>query len=296
VVSICLILLSNVARALRWEVMLRPLYGRPGVRPISLWRLTSDTAIGLTAGVMLGRIGEVVRPYLIAIQAGLPFSSQAAAWLVERVLDLLSVLLLCFLAVAEMPRHLWRPSSGYAFAAILAIFVIVLVVLRRQAYRRIVSALAFLPERHRRRSTRLLAAFLEGMECTSDPRSLALLTGYTLLAWGIVIASSFAFFRGFPLTAGIGLPAVLVLIAFMTFGSVAQIPGIGGGTQAALIVGLTSIHGLPLEAASGIAIAFWLVSTVAIVPVGLACAFHEKLNWSKLKLLSAKQILDDPET
>ena len=41
-VSICLILLSNVGRALRWQVMLRP-FGRP----IGVWRLTSDTAIGL---------------------------------------------------------------------------------------------------------------------------------------------------------------------------------------------------------------------------------------------------------
>ena len=79
--SICLILLSNVGRALRWQVMLRP-FGHP----ISVWRLTSDTAIGLTAGVLLGRVGEVVRPYLIAVQTGLPFSSQAAAWLLERML------------------------------------------------------------------------------------------------------------------------------------------------------------------------------------------------------------------
>ena len=85
--SICLILLSNVGRALRWKVMLRP-FGTP----IGVWRLTSDTAIGLTAGVLLGRVGEVVRPYLIALQTGLPFSSQAAAWLLERMLDLLAVL------------------------------------------------------------------------------------------------------------------------------------------------------------------------------------------------------------
>jgi hypothetical protein len=43
----------------------------------------------------------------------------------------------------------------------------------------------------------------------------------------------------------------------------------------------------------------WLVGSIAIVPFGVACAFHEGLNWGKLKLLSAKQILPgiekDPE-
>ncbi len=96
--SICLILLSNVGRALRWQVMLRP-FGHP----IGVWRLTSDTAIGLTAGVLLGRVGEVVRPYLIAVQTGLPFSSQVAAWLLERMLDLLAVLLLCGYALIRIP-------------------------------------------------------------------------------------------------------------------------------------------------------------------------------------------------
>jgi hypothetical protein len=63
----------------------------------------------------------------------------------------------------------------------------------------------------------------------------------------------------------------------------------------ASILALTKIYGVPLEAASGIAILLWMVGTVAIIPFGLACAFHEGLNWSKLKLLSAKQILPGPE-
>ncbi len=80
----------------------------------------------------------------------------------------------------------------------------------------------------------------------------------------------------------------------MTLGSLVQVPGLGGGVQVASIVALTRIYGVPLEAASGIAILLWMVGSIAIVPFGLACAFQEGLNWSKLKLLSAKQIL--PET
>lgn len=62
--------------------------------------------------------------------------------------------------------------------------------------------------------------------------------------------------------------------------------------QAAMIVALTKIYGLPIEAATGIAFGLWLVGTIVNVVFGLACAFHQGLNWSKLKLLSTKQILD----
>lgn len=302
--SICLIIFSNVGRALRWQVMLQPLAGSAGFKPIGVWRLTSDTAIGLTAGVLLGRAGEVVRPYLIAVQTGLPFSSQVGAWLLERILDLLAILLLCAYALFELPGHNGRVrpmiqdaflAGGYSMAVVGAICLVILLAFRnpaRGAHRRVLSALTFLPEEPRRRAGALLESFSRGVESTGDPRSLSKLLGYTLLEWVVIVASSFALFRGCSATHGFGMLDVLVLFAFMTVGSLVQIPGIGGGAQAASIVALTTIYQIPVEAASGVALLLWAVGSLAIVPLGLACAFHEGLNWSKLKLLSTKQIVE----
>jgi glycosyltransferase 2 family protein len=308
--SICLILLGIVGRAMRWQVMLRPLLilklKGGEARPIGVWRLTSDTAIGLAAGVLLGRVGEVVRPYLIAVQTGLPFSSQAAAWLLERMLDLLAVLLLCGYAFISIPSYAWRlgpkvqdalVAGGYSLAFVGALCLVLLLAFRdpnRRAQTRVLSALAFLPEHQQRRAAEMLEAFAQGVECTRDSRLLALLLSYTLLEWVVIVASSFALLQGFSATRGFHILDVLVILAFGTIGSLVQVPGLGGGVQVAVIVALTRIYRIPLEAASGIAIWIWLVGTLAIVPIGLACAFHEGLNWSKLKLLSAKQILEDP--
>jgi uncharacterized protein (TIRG00374 family) len=301
-ISICLILLSNVGRALRWQVMLRP-FGRT----LGVGKLTSDTAIGLTAVVLLGRVGEVVRPYLIAIQTGLPLSSQAAAWLLERTLDLLVVLLFFGFALLWVPLHSRHFDSeihtvllagGYVFGVTGAICLLLLLAFRdprRQAHQRILSALTFLPAEHYARAERMLEAFSRGVDCTRDPRSLTLLLGYTGLEWAIIVASCSALMRGFPVTRQLGAMDVLVLLGFISLGSVVQIPGLGGGMQVAAVVALTKIYGVPIEAASGVAILFWVVSSLAIVPFGFACAFHEGLNWSKLKLLSAKQILEVPE-
>src|SRR5882724_7372788 len=54
-ISVGLMLTTYLGRALRWEVMLRPLK-----RKVSLRKLIYDTAIGFTAVVLLGRPGEVV--------------------------------------------------------------------------------------------------------------------------------------------------------------------------------------------------------------------------------------------
>jgi glycosyltransferase 2 family protein len=248
-----------------------------------------------------------VRPYLIAIQTGLPFSSQAAAWFLERMLDTLAVLLLCGYALARLPPagvHLnvrvleGLRAGGYILAMAGAMCLILLLALRdpaRRAHRRILSAVTFLPEHRQSSLAGILDSFSEGVECTRDPGTLAQLAGYTLLEWAIIVASSFTMLHGFQATAGFGLLDVLVLVAFIALGSLIQVPGIGGGAQAASILALTEIYGVRLETASGIALLLWIVTTIAVVPFGLACAFHEKLNWSKLKLLSAKQILDEPK-
>jgi hypothetical protein len=300
-VSICLILLSNVGRALRWQVMLRP-FGRT----LSVQKLTSDTAIGLTAVVLLGRVGEVVRPYLIAVQTGLPLSSQAAAWLLERTLDLLAVLLFFGFALFWVPLHsrTFDPEihtvltvGSYVFGVTGAVCLLLLLAFRspgRQAQQRLLSALTFLPAEHYARAERMLEAFSQGVDCTRDPRLLTLLMGYTGLEWAIIVASCSALLRGFPVTRQLGPIDVLVLLGFVSLGSVVQVPGVGGGMQVATVVALTRIYRVPLDAASGVAVLFWVVSSLAIVPFGLACAFHEGLNWSKLKLLSAKQILEEP--
>jgi glycosyltransferase 2 family protein len=301
-VSICLILLSNIGRALRWQVMLRP-FGRS----LGVWKLTSDTAIGLTAVVLLGRVGEVVRPYLIATQTGLPLSSQAAAWLLERTLDLLVVVLFFGYALLWIPLRspLFDPeirrvlvAGGCVFGATGALCLLLLFAFRRpgrHAQHRILSALTFLPAEHYGRAERMLEAFSRGIECTRDARSLTLLTSYTVMEWAIIVASCSALLHGFPVTRQLGATDVLVLLGFGSLGSVVQVPGLGGGTQVAMIVALTKIYQVPLEASAGVAILLWVVSSLAIVPFGLACAFHEGLNWSKLKLLSAKQILEEPE-
>jgi len=305
--SITLILLSNIGRALRWRVMLRPFDPQMGVHRVGVWRLTSDTAIGLTAGVVLGRVGEVIRPYLIAIQTRLPFSSQAAAWLLERMLDLLAVLLLCGYAFIRIPQYSWRlgprvqdavAAGGYTLALAGVLCLILLLAFRdpaRRAQTRIMGALTFLPEEHQRRAEHMLNAFSQGVACTRDRRLLGLLLSYTLAEWAVIVASTFALFQGLSATRGFRLLDVLVILAFMTIGSTVQIPGVGGGIQVAAIVALTRIFGVPLETATGIAILLWLVGSIAIVPFGLACAFHEGLNWGKLKLLSTKHIVEDFE-
>lgn len=290
--SIFLMLLTYVGRALRWEVMLRPLG-----RKLSIRTLIYDTAIGFTAVVLLGRPGEVVRPYLISVSARVPFSSQMAAWLLERMLDLLVVLLLFGFGLTHIPSQglalgpglRWiLGAGGYLVAFIGGASVLFLILFRNFSgpiQRRLLSGLSFLPPKHYERAEQMLAAFSQGMESTRDPVFLMLLLVYTAIEWVVIIGSYYTLFRSFPVTSRFEITDVVIFFGFVAFGSIVQIPGIGGGIQVASIVVLTEIYGLPLEAATGLAIFIWIITFVVVVPFGLLCAFHEGINWSKLRHL-----------
>jgi uncharacterized protein (TIRG00374 family) len=288
--ALALILATYVGRAMRWEVMLRPLQ-----KHTSLWRVFSATAIGFTAVVLFGRAGEPVRPYLIAKKEGVSFSSQVAAWVVERILDLLMVLLIFGIALSQIshsaiehgPRvKVVLAAGGYTAGLVGAVCLALLLGLRQfrgSVQTRLMDALSFLPAPMTARIGKALESFGEGMESMRSGRRTALLVVYTVVEWCVIAGSFGCVFKAFPATHELGVTDVVILLGFVCFGSIVQIPGVGGGMQIVTVLMLTEFFGITLEAASGIALVLWIITFVAIVPLGLVLAFREGIQWRNLR-------------
>ena len=71
-------------------------------------------------------------------------------------------------------------------------------------------------------------------------------------------------------------------------GSMVQLPGVGGGSQLATIATLEKVFDVPKELAASCGIMLWLVTFVAVVPVGLFLAHRERLSLRKLSQETAK--------
>ena len=92
--------------------------------------------------------------------------------------------------------------------------------------------------------------------------------------------------RSFAGIVNLSLVDVLILLGFVSFGSVVQIPGVGGGMQVVSVLVLTELFGIRLELASAFAVFLWAITFVAIVPLGLSVAVKEGLDWHSLKRIS----------
>jgi glycosyltransferase 2 family protein len=81
----------------------------------------------------------------------------------------------------------------------------------------------------------------------------------------------------------------VILLGFVAFGSALQIPGVGGGMQIAAVLVLTEFYGLGISVASGIALVWWIISFVSVVPLGIAFAFHEGIKFGALRHLDTER-------
>src|SRR5262249_43913346 len=100
--GISMIYLADALRAVRWAIFLKP------VRKVNPAGLVAAQFIGFTGLALLGRPGELIRPYIIARKVGLSFPSQLAVWTVERIFDAgaVAVILAASLFLSEPLRNL----------------------------------------------------------------------------------------------------------------------------------------------------------------------------------------------
>ncbi|MDX2270240.1 MAG: lysylphosphatidylglycerol synthase transmembrane domain-containing protein [Bryobacter sp.] len=292
--AIFFIVLSYLGRAIRWEVMMRPLGA-----PISFSSMLSATTIGFASVVLLGRAGEFVRPWLVARASKTSFSAQMAVWLFERIYDLLVVIVffgygLVYLSQTSNLTHLgpelrWVIASGGGLALagglFCLIFVFALRFLSPSQRQGLNSLLGYLPPRLAQRLRPLAENFLEGAIACCDGRLQGLVMAYTFLEWVVIAACQWSLFQAFSATAGLNASQVISIVGLVSFGSIVQLPGIGGGMQVAAIAVLTQIFSVGLEEAAGIALALWVISFVLVVPVGLVLAVRQGLQFQQLRRL-----------
>jgi uncharacterized membrane protein YbhN (UPF0104 family) len=279
-------------RALRWAVFLRPLRLQPRI-----WNILKATIIGYTAITLLGRPGEIVRPYLISQKENVSLASQVAAWFLERLLDLLFALVVfgyglshfkgSQAGLSEPLRWVFHTGGGvvWIFSAICLILLIVLSRYPEVCRSRLVAALGFLREHHLAKAENLINTFLDGVESLRSGRSVLELVGYTALEWGLIAACYLCVTRSFGGILRFGLADVFAYMGFVAFGSVVQLPGIGGGMQVVSALVLHELFGIGVEAATGMTLVLWVITFVILVPVGILLAFEEGLKWNNWKAL-----------
>ena len=114
-----IVFFSHFLRAFRWRYLLDP------VKRVNTPSLFSALIIGYGANMIVpAHLGEFLRAYVLSQKHKIPMGSVLATIVMERIIDVFSLLVLMFLAVLIYPFPDWVVKSGYImFAAALGLFV-----------------------------------------------------------------------------------------------------------------------------------------------------------------------------
>lgn len=286
-----LIVVTYVGRAVRWAALIQPICPRP-----RYWLLLRAQITGFSAVAVLGRAGELVRPYLIASQHQLSFSSQMAAWFLERIFDLLAVLALFGYALFYLdpstanqvgPKLAWVLNAGGGAAALVATAACGIIIAFRffsdRTRTQIDYVLGALPATLQGRLGSTVDAFLGGISSMKSTPQILLVFVISFVEWLLIVGVFYCLFRGFPATAHMTWNDAMVAVGFIAFGGVVQIPGVGGGFQVVTVLILTELYGLEIENATVMAIVAWITTFLVVVPLGAIFAVQDGLNIRKIR-------------
>jgi uncharacterized protein (TIRG00374 family) len=291
VVSLATMAFSFVARTIRWRYLLDP------IGPTQFRTVFRTTVIGFGAlGLLPVRVGDLVRPYLLARQARLPASSTLATVVMERVLDLAAVLALLALYVwgfgvdRDLPGPLMRSIevSATAAAVLSTTALVIMWVLATHPERVGVLASAaarVLPGRLSGRVGHVASRFSSGFAAAREPRALVMAMVWSFPVWLAISAQVWTVTIAF----GIDIPfaGTFLLQSLLVIGVAMPTPGGVGSFHEAYRIGVTTFFNASNDRAIAAAIVAHAISFVPPVLVGIAFMAQDGLSVGGLKDLAS---------
>ncbi len=238
-------IISNMSRAIRWTMLLETLGYQPRVTNAFL-----ATFIGYFTNLGLPRMGEVVRAGMMARYEHIPAEKVFGTVAVDRLVDVLSILVVTALAFLLDFDTIWRFVDGYvnlgdkfggssnfllAFASVAGVLIVLFFILRKR-----LLEYAFF-----KRIAKIAQGFWQGLQTIGKVKRPWLFVLHSINIWFMYYLMCYFCFWAFVPTASLTPVAALIVYVFGAWGMVVPSPG-GMGTYhflAQLALGFYGING-----------------------------------------------------
>lgn len=264
----------HLSRTWRWGILLEP------VAKVPFAKLNAVSCVGWMALTILPfRLGEFVRPYLVAERPKLRVSAALSSVVVERVADGLFttlLLMLCLLVVPSGAPHddALRAAGvvmGAVFLGALA-FLVVAYKSRAVATRLLEKMIGPFSPRVARRVAGMMDSFIHGLRIVPSRGKVLLFVVLTLVYWGFNAWGMQVLAQGFGLHLNtfetLTLLGVLVIGVMIPAG-----PGMIGTFQYAIIFALEVFFPKTIVERQGMAYANVIWATQLVLQIGLGLVF-----------------------
>ncbi len=285
--ALAVVLLGLFLRSLRWHYLLLPIArADTGVLFVSL-------SIGYMANTFMpAHLGEFVRAWHAARRTGIQPGAMLASIVIERIIDVVSLLLLLGLALLIFPFPGWVRQSG-AIMLVLVVLLSLLLLLMKKYRRTSLAAcqrmLCFLPGKVTSRVYRILEQFLCGVVPLERCGHYAVVALLSLLIWASYAWTYQLLFQAFGFVASYRLPWSAALVTMVVTTISVVVPSSPGyiGTFHYLCQLALGLFLVPKGPALSYAFVLHAISVLPVFFLGLFLLAREKLS---LRMLNEEEL------
>jgi glycosyltransferase 2 family protein len=276
--AVCVMLASHCLRAWRWRYLLAP------VKTVNIASLFTALMIGYAANsFMPAHLGEVLRAYVIGKKQRISASASLASIVVERIVDVMSLLALMGVVLFVHPFPDWVVQSGTFMLAGAAGLLAALVAFKRgeaKTSRLLQRVLRPLPQPVSRKLIALAETFLSGISPLQSGWHYLAVAVLSAAIWFCYAGALYACLQAFhlPATYHLAWYAGLVVLVLTTISVV--IPSTPGyvGTYHYLCQVALLMFGVPAAEALSFAIVAHALGMLPVTLLGLALANYEGVS------------------
>jgi glycosyltransferase 2 family protein len=263
--TVSAVAVSVAARAARWRVLFEP-----GRRP-RLWETTKATLLGLFFNSILPlRAGEAARIVALKRYAAVPLAESTATVAVERLFDVLALLLLLFVTTPWLPHVAWLRSAallGIVLLVALIGAIAAVVLLGDRPVRLLLRPVMKLPGLHDLDVDRVAVNVNRGLSPLRRAGHGLLGFAWTVVSWLVIALSIWSLMVGF----GLHLSFLAALLATVAVGLAFIVPAAPSaiGVFEAAAIAATKAYGVPQSQGLAYALALHALNLFPFIAAGL---------------------------
>lgn len=246
---ILILVLSHYIRAIRWKMLIKPLGKSPGTLNVFLAVLT-----GFFFNLLFPRLGEVMKCTLLGKYEKIPVDNLIGTMVAERVLDLICLFLVIFLAISTQidlvggyAKELFDQILSKLNASPTAILLMVMIFISLA----VIFYVIYIKTRHSSFIIKIknwMKGIIEGLVSVRQVENKPMFIFYTLAIWFLYLASIRVGFYAMQDLVHLGWVPSLSILTFGSFAMIATQGGIGAYQFAVqktlLLYGAKEVSGL----------------------------------------------------
>lgn len=262
-------LLSHFVRALRWQLLFKPMGCKPGLN-----NTFGSVVIAYMANLAFPRAGEVMRCATLRTSEGIPVEKSLGTVVTERLIDALSFLIIVVIGMLAMfgqakdwlydtlsQKYDSLPNM-FMIGAVLLLLVVIAFVFYKLFWKRLLHIKLFA------KINDMMFGMIDGVKSILHlgKRNTALFLIYSVIIYLLYILGGLIIFQAFGETSSLGLGAAFVLYLFGSVGMTFSQGGIG--VYPVLVQLSLDIYGISMEVGTACGWLLWGSQQAIVIAVG----------------------------